>query len=195
MMGQAQPVDVDTVGTAGKTRRRSIALSADEAVVYDWLAANGVDEWLPQRPAFHVEGGDTPTLTYTSYLWSGERGWDAEHIARREDLGDRGDTLTELRTVPLLVAADDRVRAACRCQGLVLSGEGGNTRLSEADRRLNVVSRLLAVVSGFGGQTIVAGEPMERMVGELADEAEGLALDGFLPPPQQIPRGNAADQP
>lgn len=50
-------------------------------------------------------------------------------------------------------------------------------RLSESDRRLNVTGRLLAVVSGFGGERLVADNPaMPRMIDQLADEA----TDGFL---------------
>lgn len=53
--------------------------------------------------------------------------------------------------------------------------------LSESDRRLNVESRLLAIVSTYGGERIVAGAAMERMVAQLADEVDTLAREGFLP--------------
>jgi hypothetical protein len=56
-------------------------------------------------------------------------------------------------------------------------------RLSETDRRLNVESRLLAIVSSFGGERIIAGPRMEEMVGELADQTEQLAREGLLPAP------------
>jgi hypothetical protein len=56
--------------------------------------------------------------------------------------------------------------------------------LSESDRRLNVESRLLAVVSGFGGERLVADNPrMPELVRQLADEAEALAREGFIPAP------------
>lgn len=66
-------------------------------------------------------------------------------------------------------------------------------QLSESDRRLNVESRLLAIVSMFGGQHIVASPAMDHMVAQLADETEALALEGFLPsnapPPPERPAG------
>jgi hypothetical protein len=61
------------------------------------------------------------------------------------------------------------------------------SELSEADRRLNVESRLLGIVSGFGGQRLVADNPaMPSMIGQLADEAEALAREGFLPAPDEV---------
>lgn len=59
--------------------------------------------------------------------------------------------------------------------------------LSEEERRLNVTSRLLAVVSSFGGQHIVAGPDMDAMVANLADTVDDLARDGLLPPVTQPP--------
>lgn len=53
--------------------------------------------------------------------------------------------------------------------------------LSEEERRLNVTSRLLAVVSMFGGQYIVASPQMNDMVEKLADAAQELARRGLLP--------------
>ncbi len=53
-------------------------------------------------------------------------------------------------------------------------------RLSPADVRLNVTSRLIAVVSNYGGERIVAGPAMDRLAHDLADEAEALAREGFL---------------
>lgn len=57
----------------------------------------------------------------------------------------------------------------------------GRRPMAESDRRLNVEGRLLEVVSRFGGQVIVSSEPMAAMVRMLADAAEALARDGFLP--------------
>lgn len=184
---QPGPEDLPATQPAGKPER----FTAEEKTVIDWMLANGVDEWLPWQPSFHVEGGPTPTLTYTAHMWTGSRGWDPEHIARaNSNLNGGGQEMpTELRTVPLLVAPDDAVRAACRAQNLLLSGDGGNRLLNEPDRRENVRGRLLSVVSSFGGQTIVAGEQMEQMVARLADEAEALARDGYLPPAARIPYG------
>lgn len=54
--------------------------------------------------------------------------------------------------------------------------------LSESDRRLNVEFRLLAIVSTYGGERIVADNPaMDRMVKQLADEVDALAREGFVP--------------
>jgi hypothetical protein len=57
--------------------------------------------------------------------------------------------------------------------------------LSEADRRLNVEGVILAVVSNYGGERLVADNPaMPRLVSQLADEFDALALAGrFLPQP------------
>jgi hypothetical protein len=49
----------------------------DTLAVYDWLRANGVDEWLPQHPTITTDG---QTLTYSTLQWDGERGWDASNI-------------------------------------------------------------------------------------------------------------------
>lgn len=58
-------------------------------------------------------------------------------------------------------------------------------RLSESDRRLNVTGHILAVVSNFGGQRLVADNPaMARMVEQLSDAAEEMARDGLLPTPR-----------
>ncbi len=53
--------------------------------------------------------------------------------------------------------------------------------LSEEERRLNLETRLLAIVSSFGGQQIIAGQPMADMVNQLADAVEALGRDGYLP--------------
>lgn len=52
--------------------------------------------------------------------------------------------------------------------------------LSEADRRRLVESRLLFVVSGFGGEVIMAGPAMDHMVRRLACAAQELAERGFF---------------
>lgn len=53
--------------------------------------------------------------------------------------------------------------------------------MSEADRRLNVEGRILNDLSLHGGETIVAGPQMERLVAELRLAFDELAIDGFLP--------------
>lgn len=81
---------------------------AELEAVYDWLAQNRVNELLPERPTFTVEGR---RLTYTSFRWSGPRGWSLTHDD--DALGE------EFRTVPLLVPPTDAVRElARRHQGL-----------------------------------------------------------------------------
>jgi hypothetical protein len=57
--------------------------------------------------------------------------------------------------------------------------------MSEDDRKLNIESRLLSVVSSYGGQRLVADNPaMPRLVADLASEAENLAAEGYLTPPE-----------
>ena len=53
--------------------------------------------------------------------------------------------------------------------------------ISEDDRKLNITSRLLAVLSNYGGQRIIAGPTMEQLVDQLAAEADHLAREGYLP--------------
>ncbi len=54
--------------------------------------------------------------------------------------------------------------------------------LSEADRRRNVESAILAKVCQYGGETIIASPRMDRLVTELREVFEGLVRDGrFLP--------------
>lgn len=53
--------------------------------------------------------------------------------------------------------------------------------MADSERRINVEFRLRAVVSNYGGERIVADNPaIERMIRQLADEAEALARDGLL---------------
>ncbi len=66
--------------------------------VYAWLAANGINEPLPEDPTIVVAGN---RIIYTSFVWLGPPGWDAEHMH------PDGDTIT--RTVPLLQPPDDEV--------------------------------------------------------------------------------------
>lgn len=61
-------------------------------LVYDWLAENGVNEWLPENPRIVVAGQQ---IVFTAFVWvKGPAGWDHEHM--HPDM----DTIT--RTVPLL---------------------------------------------------------------------------------------------
>jgi hypothetical protein len=71
---------------------------------YDWLQANGVDEWLPEHPRIHVGNGQ---LTYTAFRWEGERGWDLDAVWMPE--GD-GDVVVQMRTVRLRSPVTARVR-------------------------------------------------------------------------------------
>lgn len=73
--------------------------------VLDWLAANGIDEWLPERPTITIDYG-LSQITYTAFQFTGERGWDVANLASHRD-----DIHTEERTVPLLVSPTDRIRA------------------------------------------------------------------------------------
>lgn len=91
--------------------RRPATLKPCHRIAYDWLARNGVDEWLPENPTITIEDG---SLTYTSYRWSGPRGWDVENIERTDD---KAGLMAEDRTVPLVVPPDDRTIAAMRARG------------------------------------------------------------------------------
>lgn len=56
--------------------------------------------------------------------------------------------------------------------------------LNETDRRLTVESRLLGVISSYGGQRIVADNPaMPQLVSDLSDMVERLSFEGLLPAP------------
>lgn len=55
------------------------------------------------------------------------------------------------------------------------------SEMSEADRRLNVESRILAHISNHGGEVIIAGPQMERLVAELRLAFDELAIEGWLP--------------
>ena len=59
-------------------------------------------------------------------------------------------------------------------------------RLSPTDRRLNIEFRLRAELTKYGGERIVDGLPMERLVQDLANAAERMAREGFLPPRAEL---------
>ncbi len=82
--------------------RRPRFTDPDVVALYDWLAANGVDELVPQDPTFEIDE-EAGTFTYSSFVWAGERGWNLEHL----DVD--GAVLTGQRTVPLLVPPSGRV--------------------------------------------------------------------------------------
>lgn len=83
------------------------------AAAYDWLAANGIDEWLPEGGTIKVKGG---RITYTAFQFEGgRRGYDGADIVVKGDVA-----ATEQRTVPLVVPLTDKVRAAFRVGGLTL---------------------------------------------------------------------------
>ncbi len=65
-------------------------------LVYDWLAQNWVNEWLPENPRVVVAGQQ---IVFTSFVWvNGRGGWDMEAVRR---LHPDYDTVT--RRVPLRV--------------------------------------------------------------------------------------------
>lgn len=68
------------------------------AAVYDWLAANGIREWLPENPVIVVADN---RIVFSAFVWTGPPGWDPQHI--HPDF----DTVT--RTVPLQVPPSPRV--------------------------------------------------------------------------------------
>ncbi|MEU8023779.1 hypothetical protein AB0B88_16340 [Micromonospora haikouensis] len=86
--------------------------------LYDWLAANGIDEWLPESPTFVINPA-AGTLTYTGHAWTGPRGWDPQHMA-----SSPGGDVIERRTVPLLAPPTDRIRELCAATGAHLEEPG-----------------------------------------------------------------------
>jgi hypothetical protein len=86
-----------------KPTRPASTQDPDYAPVYDWLIANGVEEWLPEYPAITVDR-QARTITYTAFVWDGPRGWDGEHLLILDD-----EVASERRTVPLAVEPDERV--------------------------------------------------------------------------------------
>lgn len=61
-------------------------------------------------------------------------------------------------------------------------GTGAAIRvITESDRKLNVTGRLHAILSNYGGQYIIAGPAMEKLVDELSAEADALGREGYLP--------------
>ena len=75
--------------------------------VYKWLAANGVEEWLPNEPTIEVT--DTE-LTYDAFVWQTQvqRGFNASMLCGRD-----GYPMVKPRTVPLLEPPSLGVLAAC----------------------------------------------------------------------------------
>lgn len=87
--------------------------------LYDWLVANGINEWIPEAPALRIDPA-AGTLTYTSYLWSGPRGWSADGFQVDAD----GDPAVEQRTVPLVVPPSERIRELLAGTGATLEEPG-----------------------------------------------------------------------
>lgn len=86
-------------------------------IFYDWLSANGIDEWIPENPQIEVGGGE---IRYQSFVWEGERGWNIDRIT----VDDWG-VLLEERRVPLVRPLDDLVLAAAREGGAVVVVDAG----------------------------------------------------------------------
>lgn len=112
--------------------------SPEFAIVCDWLAANGIDEWLPEQPTFLVQ--DEPfkkRIIYRGWKFDGERGYDVNSIAE-----GYARLLEEDRIVPLLEPVTDEVRAAFRVletvdatEGQAFLVEAGDAASMEAHRR------------------------------------------------------------
>ncbi len=83
---------------------------------YDWLAANGVDEMLPEDPRICIDQ-DSGTISYTAFGWDGPRGWDAANIG----ITATHDVRTERRTVPLVVAPDEVAYDALVRNGVLMA--------------------------------------------------------------------------
>lgn len=117
--------------TTTPEKRRPADLSAAYNTVLDWLAANGVDEWLPQQVNVLVDEPEG-TLTYTAFPWDGERGWDPEHIGD-DAFGD--DPRLDTRTVPLQVVPDPLVVAAVDAVNREASEQDTGDRFTLEHRR------------------------------------------------------------
>lgn len=90
------------------------------AAVYDWFAANGVNEWLPESPVIEVSGD---SITYTAFVWErgARRGWNFDDVRLDAD----GSAVLERRTVPLRVAPSPQVSLAVVVCGGALVAAGG----------------------------------------------------------------------
>lgn len=97
-------------------RRASVldAMTDDERAVVVWFIANGVEEWLPENLQIAIDDTDDEiTLTYSSYEWTGPRGWDSAHIRHGVPSGgSEAIAPVVARTVPLVAPLTPEVHAA-----------------------------------------------------------------------------------
>lgn len=94
--------------TAVKSKCPTRDSSPEFATVCDWLAANGIDEWLPEDPTFVVQDEHVKRIVYRGFQFDGdERGYDLDKIS-----AGYVQVLHEDRSVPLLAPVTDAVRAA-----------------------------------------------------------------------------------
>lgn len=70
--------------------------------VYDWLAANGVEELLPLDPVLTICGGK---LSFTAFQWKAAPCWNLDQVVVED-----GVMLTESRTVDLVAPVTPRLR-------------------------------------------------------------------------------------
>lgn len=98
----------------GKGGRRKIAaMTHPYRIAYGWLAANGIDELVPDRPLIIVDE-TRGQLSVTCWAWKpGADRWDYTLSVTR--LGDA--LATEERVVPLTVPLTKKVREAITCCG------------------------------------------------------------------------------
>ncbi len=90
--------------------RPSGVFTAEQEELLDWLAANGIDEYVPEDTTFDIVDGQ---ISYTSFVWSEghERGWDRHiKVTTDDDPTAEHDTVYETRTVPLREPVTDRIR-------------------------------------------------------------------------------------
>ncbi len=108
-------------GTVTRAARRPWEGDGDEDLkaTYDWLKANGVDEWLPEQPTITVDKAAN-TLTYDAFGWEGARGWDGGNIAVDND----GNVVTERRFVKLVQVPDANIIAAAERAGATITVVG-----------------------------------------------------------------------
>ena len=131
---------------------RPTFLEPEAEEIYAWLADNGIEEWLPDNAAVHVDD-HSGQLTYTAHAYrpGHERGWD------RANIDPSG--AVELRTVSLESLPTDRIRDLFRDCGLSLFEGAGELCIAESGKRTTFTA---------------AAEPAEPVAGEdsPADELE-----------------------
>lgn len=144
-------------------------------VTYDWLAENGVDEDLPDRPVLVIDY-EARTLTYTSWQWAGPRGWDHANLPR--------DGQTEARTVTLNAELTTEVREAIAASSaLLIEAPQSPAQLVERlTRALATCTDHLEAACGIianagGGDVMRAADNWQEAAARWRDQCQNLLAD------------------